>query len=72
VTVAPKKAWSRFFRLVWVDDLGALQPLGQEADAPINLAQAALAVNIVAVLRPIAVPGGPGHGFHHFRALHPQ
>src|SRR6266851_10174428 len=40
------------FLLLWVDHLGALQPLGQKADAPINLVQAALAVDIVAVLRP--------------------
>src|SRR5271167_3028464 len=58
--------------LVWVDHLGTLEPFGQEADAPINLAQAALAVNVVAVFRPVAVPSGPGHGFNQFRTIHPQ
>src|SRR5262249_18764587 len=57
--------------LVWVDHFGAFQPLGQKADEPVNLAQAALAVDIVAVLRPVAVPGGLGHVFHHFRAEWP-
>ena len=42
--------------LVWVDHLGTLQPLGQEADAPINLAQAALTADVVAVLRAVAPP----------------
>jgi hypothetical protein len=42
-----------------VDDLGALQPLCQEADAPADLAQAPLAADVVTVLRPIAVAGRP-------------
>src|SRR5262249_36741375 len=33
-----------------IDDFRALQPLGEEADAPVDLAQALLAIEIVAVL----------------------
>jgi len=36
------------------------QPRRQEADAPIDLAEAAFAVDVVAVLWPIAVPGRTG------------
>jgi hypothetical protein len=43
--------------LLRVDYLGTLQPRRQEADAPIDLAQAAFAIDVVAILRPIAVPG---------------
>src|SRR5258708_6127200 len=52
-----------------IDDFGPLQPLAEEADAPVDLAQALLAVEIVAVLRAIAVGGGPRHDLHHLRPL---
>ena len=39
----------------WVDDLGDVEPLGQETDAAVDFAQALLAVEIVAVLGAVAV-----------------
>src|SRR6185437_8975671 len=47
-----------------VDDLGAFQPLAEEPDAPVDLAQPLLAVEIVAVLRAVSVGGGPRHDLH--------
>src|ERR1044072_1138450 len=47
-----------------VDDLRAFQPLGEEADAPVDLAQPLLAVEIVAVLRAVAVGRSPRHDLH--------
>src|SRR5262245_48742747 len=47
-----------------IDDLRALEPLAEEADAPVDLAQALLAVEIVAVLRAIAVGRRPRHDLH--------
>src|SRR5256885_3786008 len=38
-----------------IDHLGDLQPLGQKADAPVDLAQALLAVEIVTVLGAVAI-----------------
>ena len=54
-----------------VDHDGVLEPLGQEADPAIDLAQPLLAVDVVAVLRPVAVAGGPGHGLDQLRPLDP-
>jgi hypothetical protein len=68
VTVAPKNTWSRH-GAGWVGHLGDVQPLGQEADAAVDLAQALLAVQVVAVLAAVAVLGGPGHGLHHLGPL---
>src|SRR5471032_1143068 len=53
-----------------VDDGGQVHPLGQEADAPVDLAQPPLAVDIVAVLGAVAVRRGPVHDAHHFRPRH--
>ena len=52
-----------------VCDLGNLQPLGQKTDAPVDFAQPLLAVDVVAVLRAVAVAGGPMHGLHHLGPL---
>src|SRR5690606_32697379 len=52
-----------------VDHLGALDALDQEADAAVDLAQALLAVDVVAVLRAVAVARGPGHGLDQLGAL---
>ena len=41
--------------------LGDVQALGQEADAPVDLAQPLLAVQVVAVLGAVAVLGRPRH-----------
>ena len=43
-----------------IDDLGVVEPLDQEADAPIDFAQALLAVDVVAVLGAVAVARRPG------------
>src|ERR1700722_16897839 len=47
------------FLLSRVDPRGAFEPLRQEANAPVDLAQAPLAVDVVAVFRPVAVAGRP-------------
>jgi hypothetical protein len=52
-----------------VGDLGDVEPAGQEADAAVDLAQALLAVEVVAVLRAVAVLRRPGNDLHHLRAL---
>jgi hypothetical protein len=52
-----------------VGHLGDLQPLGEEADAAVDLAQPLLAVQVVAVLRAVAVAGGPVHHLHHLGPL---
>src|SRR5215475_10908614 len=52
-----------------IDHLRALQPLAEEADAPVDLAQPLLAVEIVAVLRAVAVGRRPRHDLHHLRPL---
>ncbi len=52
-----------------IDDLGDVEPLDQVADAPVDLAQALLAVDVVAVLRAIAVAGRPRHRRDEFRPL---
>ena len=44
-----------------VDDLGDFQALQQKSDAAVDLAQPLLAVQVVAVLRAVAVAGGPRH-----------
>src|SRR6185437_4020855 len=52
-----------------IDHLGVGQPLAEIADAAVDLAQPLLAVDVVAVLRAVAVAGGPAHDLHHFRPL---
>ena len=52
-----------------VGHLGDVQPLGQEADAAVDLAQPLLAVEVVAVLRAVAVLRRPGHHLDHLRPL---
>ena len=52
-----------------VDDLGDVEPLGQEADAAVDLAQALLAVEVVAVLGAVAVLGRPRHRLDDLRPL---
>jgi hypothetical protein len=46
--------------LLWVDDLGMAQPAHQEAHASVDFSEAAFAIEVIAVLRPVAVAGGPG------------
>src|SRR5262249_5335835 len=55
-----------------VDHFGAFQPLRQKADATIDLAEAALSVDVVAVFGTVPVTSRPGHGLYHFGAFHPQ
>ena len=52
-----------------VHDLGDVEALGQEADATVDLAQALLAVDVVAIFRAIAVGRGPRHDAHDLRPL---
>lgn len=42
-----------------VDDLCSIDALGQEADAPINLAQPPLSIQVISVLRAVAIGRGP-------------
>jgi hypothetical protein len=44
-----------------VGDFGDLEALGEKTNAPVDLAQALLAVEVVAVLGAVAVLGGPVH-----------
>src|SRR5689334_11771036 len=44
---------------VGIDHLGGFEALGQVANAAINLAKPLLAVNVIAVLRAVAVAGRP-------------
>ncbi len=60
------------FLLRRVDHLGGFEPLRQKTDAAVDLAQPALAIDIVAIFRAVAVAGRPGDGLDHFRALDPQ
>ena len=53
-----------------VGHFGDVEALGQETDAAVDLAQAFLAVEVVAILRAVAVLGGPRHHFHHLGPLH--
>src|SRR6185312_1757669 len=55
-----------------VHHLGDFEPLGQEADAAVDLAQTLFAIDIVAVLRAVAVARRPGHGLDHARPLDPR
>ncbi len=52
-----------------IHHFGDFQTLGQKADAAVYLAQAALAVQIVAILRTVAIAGRPVHNLHHLRPL---
>src|SRR5262249_11746546 len=45
-----------------IDDFRCLEPLGQKAQTPVDLAQSLLAVDVVAVFRAIPVRGRPSHG----------
>lgn len=56
-------------RCVRIDNLRIVDALREEADAAIDLAQAALAVLVVGVLAAIAVARGPRHEFRHRRPL---
>src|SRR5216683_920893 len=55
--------------LARVDHQGRLQPLGEKADAPVDLAQPLLAVEVIAVFRTVAIARRPGDDFDGFRAL---
>src|SRR5205085_6037913 len=52
-----------------VDDLRGVDPLIEKADAAVDLAQPALAVNVVAVLRAVAVARRPGDDVDQLRPL---
>ena len=52
-----------------VDDDRAVEALGEKTDSPVDLTQAPLAVDVVAVLGTVAVPRRPRHGRHHLRPL---
>ncbi|MNN71043.1 hypothetical protein D3C81_1869420 [compost metagenome] len=42
-----------------IDYFGQVQPFGQETYTPVNLAQAPLAVNVIAVFRAVPIRCGP-------------
>src|SRR5258706_1307550 len=50
-------------------DLGRLEALDEKAHAAVDLAQPALAIDVVGVLRAVAQGCRPGHGLHHLGAL---
>jgi hypothetical protein len=52
-----------------VHHFGVLEPLDEEAHAPVDLAQALLAVDVVAVLGAVAVRRRPRDRLHHLGAL---
>ena len=52
-----------------VHHLRVLEPLDEEAHAPVDLAQALLAVDVVAVLGAVAVRRRPRDGLHHLGTL---
>src|SRR6185369_2826468 len=52
-----------------LDDFGAVDALRQEADPAVDLAKAALAVDVVSVLGAVAVACGPRDGFDELRPL---
>src|SRR5262249_7674127 len=52
-----------------VDDHGAVETLRQEADAAVDLAELALAVDVVAVLGPVAVARRPGDHVDELRTV---
>ena len=60
------------FLLPRVDDLGDLQPFGEKTYSPVNLAQTAFSIDVVAIFRSIAVPCCRGHDIDHLRALDPK
>jgi hypothetical protein len=72
VTVAPKKTCSVFSRRSRIDDLRQIEAPGQEADAPVDLAQPPLAIEVIGVLRAVAVAGSPLHDADHLRPLDAQ
>src|SRR5580698_9336795 len=55
-----------------IDHLGDGEALFQEADAAVDLAQAFLAVEVVAVFRAVAIAGGPGHDLDYLWAFDAQ
>ena len=52
-----------------IDYFGQVQAFGEKTDAAVDLAQAALAIDIVAVFGAVAVGSGPVDHAHDFRAL---
>jgi len=50
-------------------DFGNLKALGQKPDAPINLAQALFAVDVVTVFAPVAIAGRPVNDLDNTRPL---
>ena len=55
--------------LAAVDDFRQIEPLGQKANPPVDFAQAPLAIDIIAVLRAIAIRCRPRKQLHDLRTL---
>src|SRR5262249_31973361 len=55
-----------------IDDDGRVEPLRQEADPPIDLAKALLAVDVLGIFRTIALRSRVGDFLHHARPLDAQ
>jgi len=52
-----------------VNDFSEIQSFGQKTNAPVNLAQASFAVNVVTILRAVPVGRGPVNDFDDLRPL---
>ena len=63
--MAPKKTWSRRGLGGGVDHFGVGEAAVEEAEAAVDLAQAALAFLVVGVLAAVTVAGGPGDDLDH-------
>jgi hypothetical protein len=53
-----------------IHHLAMLQPAPQKPSPPVNLTQPLLAIKIIPILRPIAVPCRPRHNLHDPRPFH--
>src|SRR3984893_10241298 len=52
-----------------IDGFGDFHSFAEKPHSSVDLPQAPLAVNIVAIFRPVAIAGGPGHRLDGFRTL---
>src|SRR3984893_19039604 len=52
-----------------IDDFGDLHSFALQAQPPVDFTQAPLAVNVISILRPVAISRGPGYGLNCLGAL---
>jgi len=65
----PEKDLIDIFLPAAVDNLRQIEAFGQKTDTPVDFAQTALPVDVIAVFRAVAVRRRPRHEFHHFGSL---